>query len=249
MQGFIQTNAPRSATSSAPFERPPRRRALFGLFCRKERWSLSWKGWLTLLLLFGGFILAFVLWGHSFLAPSHPVNTDTLVVEGWIHEYALRAAVQEFKSKPYRHLYTTGGPTVGSGPYINDYNTAAHVAASRLWALGLATNEVQYVPSRVRDRDRTFGAAVALRNWFRENNLSVPRFNVLTEAPHARRTRLLYQKAFGDGVEIGIIPVPPEDDYDPERWWKYSQGVKEVISETAAYLYARFLFHPDPQKP
>jgi hypothetical protein len=36
------------------------------------------------------------------------------------------------------------------------------------------------VPSRIMDRDRKYGAAVALRNWFRENNMTVPRINVVT---------------------------------------------------------------------
>jgi hypothetical protein len=33
-------------------------------------------------------------------------------------------------------------------------------------------------------------------------------------------------------------------EYDPARWWRYSEGVKEVISEGAGYLYARFFFYP-----
>jgi len=98
------------------------------------------------------------------------------------------------------------------------------------------------------DRDRTYGSAVALRNWFRENNMPVRSVNVVTEDVHARRTYLLFQKALGDNVAVGIIAVP-NPDYDPEHWWRYSEGVKDVISETAAYLYAKLLFHPSDPKP
>ena len=67
--------------------------------------------------------------------------------------------------------------------------------------------------------------------------------NVVTESVHARRSRLLFQMAFGDEVQGGVIGVP-SPDYEAARWWRYSEGIKEVISEGAAYLYARFLFHP-----
>ena len=93
------------------------------------------------------------------------------------------------------------------------------------------------------DRDRTYGSAVALRNWFRDHNMVVSGIDVVTEDVHARRTRLLFQKALGKDVQVGIIAVA-NVDYPANRWWHYSQGVKNVVSEFAAYLYARFLFFP-----
>jgi hypothetical protein len=65
----------------------------------------------------------------------------------------------------------------------------------------------------------------------------------LTEDAHARRTRLLYQKAFGKKVAVGIIAVS-NPDYNPTQWWRYSDGVREVIGESIAYIYARFFFYP-----
>ena len=82
----------------------------------------------------------------------------------------------------------------------------------------------------------------SLRNWFREHNLAVRGINVLTEDVHARRTRLLFHKALGNDINVGIIAVP-NPDYDSGRWWRYSEGIKDVLSEAAAYLYARFLFY------
>ena len=99
------------------------------------------------------------------------------------------------------------------------------------------------VPSRVMDRDRTYGSAVALRNWFRDHNMAVPGINVVTEDLHARRTRLLFQKAFGKDVQVGIIAVA-NVGYPANRWWRYSQGLEDVVTELAAYLYARLLFFP-----
>jgi len=71
----------------------------------------------------------------------------------------------------------------------------------------------------------------------------VDNINVLTEGAHARRTRLLYQKAFGRNVTVGIIAVS-NPDYDPKQWWRYSDGVREVTGERIAYIYAKFFFFP-----
>jgi uncharacterized SAM-binding protein YcdF (DUF218 family) len=171
------------------------------------------------------------------------VDTNVLVVEGWIQQSAIRAAIEEFREGSYQRVFTTGGPVQGSGGYINDYNTSASVGAELLKKYGLANESLQMVPSRVMDRDRTYGSAVALRNWFHEQNMPVPSINVVTENVHARRTRLLFQEALGKDVKVGIIAVP-SPDYDSRRWWRYSQGVRDVIDEGIAYIYAKVFFYP-----
>ena len=182
-------------------------------------------------------------WIYPFLAVTDRVDANILVVEGWIHEYAIRAAVREFQGSHYKRVFTTGGPVEGTGGYVNDYQTLASVSADLLRKDGVANESVQMVPSRVMDRDRTYASAVALRNWFHAHKLPVRSVNVLTEDVHARRTRLLFQKALGDNVTVGIVAVP-NPDYDSKHWWRYSQGVKDVFGEGIAYLYALLLFLP-----
>jgi uncharacterized SAM-binding protein YcdF (DUF218 family) len=216
---------------------------VFGIINRKERWGLSWKGWLVI----GVLIIGLVSWSvggvYPFLAVTERVNTNALVVEGWLHEYAVRAAINEFNAGHYQLVFTTGGPVVGTGGYTNDYNTSASVAASRLKAEGFSPDLIQTVPSRVGARDRTYSAAKALRDWFSEHRTTVHGINVVTEDVHARRTRLLFQKALGDGIKVGVIAVP-NPDYDPKYWWRYSDGVREIIGESIAYIYARLFFWP-----
>ena len=117
------------------------------------------------------------------------------------------------------------------------------MGAELLKKWGLPDERLQMVPSRVMDRDRTYGSAVALRNWFRDHNMAVSSIDVVTEDLHARRTRLLFQKALGDKVAVGVIAIP-NPDYDANHWWSYSEGVKDVVSETFAYIYARLFFIP-----
>jgi uncharacterized SAM-binding protein YcdF (DUF218 family) len=216
---------------------------LSGLLTRKERWGLSARGWLCLLALvtLGGLVWAWNV--QPFLAQTRRLDTKVLVVEGWIREFGLKAAVAEIKSGHYQRVYTTGGPIAGSDGATNDFNTAASVGAEWLVKAGVPAELVQMVPSHVAGRDRTYSSASALREWLRANNLTVTSFNILTEDAHARRTRLLFQEAFGPATEIGVIAVQ-NPDYDPKHWWRYSEGVREVLGENIAYIYAQFLFHP-----
>ena len=181
---------------------------------------------------------------YPFLAVTDRVDTNILVVEGWVHLYAIQASARELNRGGYEHVYTTGGPVVGTGGYINDYNTCASVGADLLKKVGVPGELVQMVPSHVSGRDRTYSSAVTLRDWFHEHNMRVRSINIVTEDAHARRTRLLFEKALGKDVLVGIIAVP-SPDYDAKQWWQYSEGVREVIGEGVAYLYARFFFHPD----
>jgi uncharacterized SAM-binding protein YcdF (DUF218 family) len=219
-----------------------------GLVNRTERWGLSWKGWLLFFLVVVGLAAAAFYSVYPFLAVTQRANTDTLVVEGWIPEYAIRVAVHEFRAGHYQQVFSTGGPVEGMGGYTNDYNTAASVGAELLKRNGVPTESLQMVPSRVMDRNRTYSSAVALRNWFRDHNLVVRGINVVTEDVHARRTRLLFQEALGSGTHVGVIAVP-NSDYNVRHWWRYSEGVKEVVSESVAYLYAKFFFWPSAAEP
>ena len=214
-----------------------------GLFTKKERWGLSWRGWLAVVILFllGGYgVLASI---HPFLAVTQREDTKILVMEGWVHEFAAQAAAEEFRRGGYQKVFVTGVPVKGSGEYTLDSNTEAYVGAGLLKQHGIAEENLQRVPRRAVDRDRTYGSAIELRNWFHEHNLSVQSINVVTEDAHARRTRLLFQEAFGKSVKVGIIAVP-NPEYDARHWWRYSEGVREVTSETIAYIYARFFYYP-----
>lgn len=211
------------------------------IFVRKERWSLSSRGWLILAC---GLVVAtavFLRGVYPFLAVTHRVDSDVLVVEGWVHEYAIRSAAEEFRTHAYRRVFTTGGPVTGSGGYINDFQTAASVGADLLRKAGVPEQSLQMVPSRVMDRDRTFSSATALRDWIQKHEPVVRGINVVTEDTHARRTWLLFQMAFGKNVQVGIISIP-NADYPANRWWHYSEGLKDVVSEFAAYVYAKILF-------
>ncbi len=229
-------------TCAPPYSPRPSQK-LFGMLTRKERWGLSWRGRLIVVLIV--FLAGWsFLWGiYPFLAVTYRVDAEFLVVERWVDPFSIHRAVEEFKTGSYQLIFVTGGLGEGTGGYTNDYNTEASVGADLLKVAGLPNRLVQMVPSRVVSRDRTYSSATALRDWLREHNQPVNGINIVTEAVHARRTSILFQEAFGDGVLVGVIAVP-SPDYDATHWWRYSQGVRDVISETIAYVYARAFFLP-----
>ena len=217
---------------------PPSRSRFGGLVTRRERWALSARGWLAIVTAVVLLSAAALRYGYSFLAVGERVPADILIVEGWIGDWAVRAAVAEFNDHGYKILISTGGPVPGTGGYTSDFATLASVGAERLIAAGLPRDSVRVVPSKEFARDRTYASAIALQKWFRMEQIEVRTVNVLTEAPHARRSRLLFQKALGADVKVGAIPID-NPDFDRADWWKYSEGVREVLSELIAYAYAR----------
>jgi uncharacterized SAM-binding protein YcdF (DUF218 family) len=239
----------RISVSSVVEERKPRTRLFPSrlgfprLVSRKERWGLSWLGWITVVAIVLLFASAVVLCVYPFLATTHRVDANVLVIEGWVHPYAIRAGVDEFKAGGYQRIFTTGGPVNGIGGYINDANTSASVGASGVEAAGVPNEFIQMVPSQVNDRDRTYSSAVALRRWLSEHHAEVKGVNVVTENTHARRTWLLFQKAFGNKVRVGVIGAR-NPDYDSKEWWSCSEGVRDVLDEGIAYVYAKFFFYP-----
>ena len=180
---------------------------------------------------------------HPFLAVNDPVRGDILVVEGWLPDYAIEKVIEVFKSGGYRKLVTTGGPLT-YGSYLVAYETCPEVAASTLRKLGFDENRISVVPAPNVRKDNTYAAGLSLKAWLSDSGMEVTSVNICSMGPHSRRTRLLFEKALGDDVDVGIIALESQE-YDPKAWWKTSKGVRTVIGETIAYLYARFFFWPE----
>jgi hypothetical protein len=167
-----------------------------------------------------------------------------LLVEGWLSGSEMRDASNLIRAGKYEVIYTTGGPCDDEGDKIDASNTFAWEAAKRLHILGIPEAQIQPAPCLVWQHDRTYSSAVALREWLKSQGRDVTAINVATEGTHARRTQIMFQLAFGDSVAVGVIPIK-NHFYDPDHWWRYSEGVKAVISEGAGYLYTKLLFKAD----
>lgn len=90
---------------------------------------------------------------HSFLAKNAPVVADVLVVEGWIPDYAIEAAMTEFQNGSYRTLIAVGAP-VPRGFYLSEYKTFAELAAATLIALEFDPQNLQVISTTHRKKHR-----------------------------------------------------------------------------------------------
>jgi hypothetical protein len=242
MAGNKLNLASKPATSAG---RSERRKILGALLVRREGWRLTWGGRLLVLLLLVTAMDIGIRKLDFFLSVNHPLRSETLIVEGWIPPAPLFAAANMIKSGHYRMVITSG--CLASDEWgISTNDTYAEFAATRLAKAGVAPALIQPIPSRVERKDRTYHSALAVKKWLDEHNIFPGSIDVVTLGPHARRSRLLYEKVFGDNVKIGIIPLD-DPKYDAARWWISSEGVREVMGEAIAYLYARFLFRVSDQ--
>ena len=202
---------------------------------RKHRRRLAWRvlgascGVVALL------VLVF-LKIHPFLAVTAPVPAKVLVVEGWVPDYAIGEALEEYTKNGYDWVFTTGGP-LRVGGYLAQHKDFAHLAAATFERMGMPTNRIRAVPTEEKFRNRTYASAVALRNYWESQGIQCNAINLVTEGTHARRSRFCFQRALGPAVQVGVISVENRD-YSSDRWWRYSSGVKMILGETVALLYA-----------
>lgn len=209
------------------------------LIHRKEQWALTAQGWgMTLLCLISLAVFTFSNM-YPFLAVNSPIAADVLVVEGWVPDRVLEGALAEFRRGSYRKLIATGLP-VGLGYYLSEYKSFAELAAATLMALGLEKEHLVAVPAPHTLQNRTYTSAVALKQWLLTSDLKVSAINLYTLGPHARRSQFIFQKVLAPDISVGAIAAEPVD-YNSKTWWKSSEGVRTVIFESLAYIYARFI--------
>ncbi|MDZ7743956.1 MAG: DUF1684 domain-containing protein [Bacteroidota bacterium] len=201
----------------------------------------------TLILL--AFILIFVLLFrqmNSFLCVSQPINSRALVVEGWLPDYSLEHLIRHIEENKIEKIILTGVP-LERGYYNSRYQTYADVAMVSLSGMGFDTTRIRKVnlPANI-SRDRTYTAALALRQEIENGNIELQGFNIYTLGCHARRSWLLFRKAFDGSMPIGIISSRDES-YDYDHWMASSRGFRTVTNEGIAYLYAALSFIPDDE--
>jgi hypothetical protein len=211
----------------------------FGFVNRRPRWGLSARGWLAAvvaLLVAGVGVIHGI---HPFLAISEVTDASILVIEGWVSSALHESIAAQVRRRGYEKIVIVRGLR----PIGDDIESGRHSAALLAQTLRRATRvrSVQTLHFPLPARDRTFQAACETRRWLAEHSGDTTSVNVLTVGPHGRRSRLLFQRALGSSVSVGVISIP-DSEYEAGRWWRSSPGVRSVIGEVVAYIYARAWF-------
>ncbi len=200
----------------------------FGMFCAA----------LFLLLILSGLLAGL----YPFLAPDHPPHQGILVIEGWIDDPTLEKALDLYRQGKHKKIICTGIP-LETGSFLAAYKTYPEMTAARLVQLGVSADQIHVPVTEPVITDRTYRAACALHRLLEKEDFGITNLHLVTTGPHGRRSLFLYRKALGNNYSIGITSLP-DTHYDPARWYACSEGVRAVISESIAYLYAKLLFHP-----
>lgn len=189
-------------------------------------------------------IMAFVSAIHDFLAINHPVQANVLVIEGWICDsVAMKEAAEELKRGRYDVAVTVGTlPTWQTGEPLQD--NSAVCAADQLRQLGVKDHTIQILAVPNIDRHRTYTSAMVVKRWLINSKINVSGINVFTIGTHARKSLVLFRRAFSERIPIGVI-AGTEDSYDPKRWFISLNGIYAVLRKTIGYLYAKWWPMPD----
>jgi hypothetical protein len=218
------------------------------LFRRRSIWMPTLWGWLLLLLVASGSVLIVGVRILPFLAMNEPVaagRARLLVVEGWMAPSEIEQAIPVIRAGHYERIVTTGGPIENASDFAPDL-TWAERTASYLRMHGVPADQVVAINTPRSLQDRTFLGAVTVRDWTERSMPGLDALDVFSVGPHARRSHLLFQLAFGDGVAVGVIACRPAS-YDAEAWWKSSVGAESVLSETIKLAWTKLFFRPGPR--
>lgn len=170
---------------------------------------------------------------HPFLAVTRKAtNPDLLVIEGWMPDYNLPRVIDAFREGPYQQVGTTG-IALDKGHYLQEFKSYGAVTAATLKVMGMKDEEILVGATTDTFRHRTYTAAVAMKQAVDDAGLEVDSLDVYSQGAHARRTWIIFRKVFGDAVDVGVVALPAED-YDNDRWWGSSAGIKTVGMELLA---------------
>jgi hypothetical protein len=187
------------------------------------------------------------LWGfargvYSYLAETAPTRHGLLVVEGWMPEEAFGGAIEAFRRGSYQRFVVTGGP-IEDNACAGGFATYADLAAMRVRSLGIREAVLAIVPAPASAQERTFRSAVSVRQWVEATGEPIVALDVYSYGAHARRSRWLFQLAFGQKVSVGVLAGRPTT-FAPNRWWRSSEGTRAVLSELITWTWVRLFFQP-----
>lgn len=214
----------------------------FYLFRKVHCWRPTLIGWITILVVL--FILFRILLSgiYSYLAVNKPIKSGTMVVEGFVPTYVIQEVVKYYNENNYSRLIVTGIP-ITSYEFISKYRSTAEATILALKYFGITdTIYLADIPTNVYV-DRTYHTAIAAKELFDYNNWPKD-FNIYSVGVHARRSRMMFEKAFGSDYNIGII-APRDRTFLPDSWWRSSKGFRNISNEFIATAFVTLFFHPD----
>ncbi len=140
----------------------------------------------------------------------------------------------------YQYIVATGGVASGKGWGQSGWSYAEG-ADHELVRSGVPEEKIIVAPSRGTESQRTYESALAVLKALDAKQIHPQALNVFTLGPHAKRSCLVFAKVQGPAMKVGVVSWVPSD-YQALPWWRSSDRAKELLTETAGYVY-EFLFN------
>jgi uncharacterized SAM-binding protein YcdF (DUF218 family) len=202
---------------------------------RRTVWCPTMLGSFCILLLLAVPVVWWCIRGESFLSSTRRLPAEVLVVEGWIGSDGVQAAATEFGHRGYQYVVATGGVAEAKGWEQAGWSYAEG-ADHELIRSGVSEERIIVAPSRSTERQRTFESALAVFRALEVRGVHPKALNVFTLGPHVKRSCLVFAKVLGPGTKVGGVGWIPSD-YQTLPWWRSSDRAKDLLTETAGYLY------------
>ncbi|MBI5958984.1 MAG: YdcF family protein [Chloroflexi bacterium] len=193
------------------------------------------KGCLGSILLLGGIIALVVIthnvwlrWIGHFLVVSDPLQpVDAIVILGGGGRERSQQGAKLFAEDYARWYVVTNAPLEMPG-IREEYSELMKREA--IWE-GVPEDRILAVPGLVKS---TVAEAAAVRQLAEEQGFRS--LIIVSDPYHMRRARLIFRDEFKDtGIRIIVRPAE-QSRYDPDRWWKTSEGLNTTGNEYAKLL-------------
>lgn len=193
-------------------------------------------GWLVLFLAVVLLACGLLSGLYRFLYQNQAIDEAPLaIVEGWLPDAELETLCKTLP--PSVRFITTGGPIRFGGSLFKE-KSYAEITASRLRAFGIADERIISAPAPDFPSDRTYHAALAVRQALAGRGISDVPANLYTLGAHARRSFLLYRVALDGQIPLGVVSLE-SSEVDLSRWWASSEAFRHLTGESLAWLYVQ----------
>lgn len=172
----------------------------------------------------------------DFLCLNRPVGAGILVIESWYEpDPTLRDAVTAIRTNRYQKVLCVA---------LRDDNqpSSATRAVRYLLEHGVDATLVHAIDAPPTVKHRTFATAIAARGWIEKELPGAKSVDVLTKSIHARKSYMLFRKAFQESVSVGVIAAQAEP-FPRNYWWLSGRGIYLIVRNTAGCL-AAIVFEP-----
>jgi uncharacterized SAM-binding protein YcdF (DUF218 family) len=173
--------------------------------------------------------------GEFWIVDDAPETSDVIIVLSGDNYDAVRAAraAALFRAGLAPHVVATGRA-------LRSYATTTELMKHDLIDHGVpaaAIIPLTHPAEDTREEAVAVSEFVAAHGW--------KKILLVTSNYHTRRSEYIYERTLPPGTQLRVISAP-DTEYDPQSWWRTSDGLKIFFHEAAGYLAALwYMRHSD----